>query len=136
MYQLVWRYPGGSGHCDVHTENHRCQPVCPCGLVQSSGHSSEESFDRSEGSLDLGITSGVVERRHPMIDLERSTQYFEYLTGPFVVRDQHCWRSKTVDPVVQESLHHGLMLLVLDGNCHTISAEVTLDPQDVLSSIR
>ena len=45
------------------------------------------------------------------------------------------WRSKTVDAVVQESLHHCLVFLVLDWDCHTVSAEVALDAQYVLSSV-
>ena len=40
-----------------------------------------------------------------------------------------------VDPVVQESLHHCLVFLVLDWDCHTVSAEVALDAQYVSSSI-
>ena len=70
-----------------------------------------------------------------MFDLERLTQDLECLTCPFVIGDQYHWRSKSVNPVVQEPHHHCLVFLVLDWDRHTVSAEVALDSQYVLVSV-
>ena len=62
-----------------------------------------------------------------MIYLERLAQH--------LVRDNHQGRSEPVDPVVQDSLHHRLVFFVFDRDSYTVSAEVTLDSQYILSSV-
>ena len=38
--------------------------------------------------------------------------------------------------MIEEAFHDSLVFFVLDWDCHAISAEVTLDPQDVFVTVR